>query len=146
MVGSTQRTTPVRRRGFIGKHTHVYASCRRAGQNAALTVIDKNVEVKRLDPSEGGELRRHVVQSASSRSILRPDDWLLAPVQRYEAYPAEINVEVSFQRGSVERLVDEKPNLMAPAQVLGQRERPLLTTASGLHAQVNDSDLHFHRA
>jgi hypothetical protein len=99
-----------------------------------LTVIDKNVELKRLDPAEGGELRRQVVQPASAGTILSLGVWMSALIQRYESDPAEINIEIPFQREAVERFVDEKPYLMASAQVLSQRERPLLTAAPGLHA------------
>ena len=113
----------------MGKHTHVYAGRRRAGKSAAMTVINKNLELIRLHLSELGELRLQVVQPGASPTI--PRVWTL--IQMDKSCAAEVNIEISFQRGLVERLVTEKPHVMSSAEVLGQHERFLLTSASGLH-------------
>jgi hypothetical protein len=88
----------------MGKHTHVYAARRRAGKNAAMTVINKHLELKRFDLSELRELRIQVVQPDVSRTI----PWRSALSQRDESCTAQVNIEISFQRRAVERFVTEK--------------------------------------
>jgi hypothetical protein len=65
-------------------------------------------------------------------------------VKNYERYPAQVNIEIAFERDGVERFVNEKPYVMASAQVVCQRERPLLAASLSLHVQVVDSNLGFH--
>jgi hypothetical protein len=54
-------------------------------------------------------------------------------VKNHEPYTAKVNIEITFERGQIERFVDEKPHVMASAQVVGQRERPLLAASLSLH-------------